>query len=471
MSSAAGAGSAGNQGAAEHADLSDALMLGTLERLLAIDAIELHEALDRATQLVAEALEADKVDVFLLESASMTLVARGTSDTPMGQREKAIGLDRLPLANGGRTVEVFQTGAPYLTGHADLDERELVGLKQALGIRSAMMVPLPLRSEGRGVLVVASAASERFTQGDMQFLEAISGWIGLVAHRAELVERIAQEAHEKGRRRGAEDLISIVAHDLRNYLTPLKGRLFLLQRRAERQQRQVDLQDARIAVQEVNRLEQMIGSLLDATRLDQGLFVLNRQAVDVVKLASETAEALATPRNAIQVRGPDVALALVDPHRVRQALENLLVNALRFSPEKAPVRVEITMLSAPTAYSAADQAVGDQSETEESLVIAVQDQGPGIASEALPSLVARFSAGPNSTGVGLGLYLANQIAIAHGGKLSVESRPTEGARFQLTLPLALPQEPAEPADDAPSGQVTTGEQAPGRPGAGPDSEQ
>jgi signal transduction histidine kinase len=131
------------------------------------------------------------------------------------------------------------------------------------------------------------------------------------------------------------------------------------------------------------------------------------------------------------------------------------------------VRVEIAVLSAPTARGAADKVAGDQSGTEESLAIAVQDQGPGIASEALPSLVARFSAGPNSTGVGLGLYLANQIAIAHGGKLSVESRPAEGARFQLTLPLALPQELAEPADTS----AETMDDAAGRPDARPDSEQ
>lgn len=413
-------------------DYPDERLLGTLERLLALDATNLHDALGHVTQLVAEALGADKVDVFLLEPASSTLVARGTSDTPMGHLQKAAGMDKLPIVNGGRTVEVFQTGAPYMTGHADQDPAELIGITQGLGIHSTLAVALPLHSKGRGVLVVASATPERFTERDLHFLEAISSWIGLVAHRVELVEHIEHEALEEGRRRGAEELIAVVAHDLRNYLTPLKTRLELLQLRAKRQERPADMQDARAAVQVVNRLTQVITDLLDATRLDQGLFVLRPQVVDVAALVRATAESLATPQNPIEVRAPDELEALVDPDRVRQALENLLANALQHSPEQVPVRVEI----AETAPS------GDRNQADH-LVIMVRDQGPGIALDTLPHLFDRFTSGPNSAGLGLGLYLTRQIAIAHGGNLTVESLPGKGSCFRLSLPVSLPQEPTE----------------------------
>lgn len=410
------------------ADQLDDRLLSTLERLLTIDAVEVHEALDQATQLVAEALGADKVDAFLLEAASNTLVARGTSDTPMGRKQKAEGMDKLPVVNGGRTIQVYQTGAPYMTGHADQDPGELVGITQGLGVRSTMAVALPLRGEGRGVLVVASATPERFTERDMRFLEAISSWIGLVAYRAESVERVAREALDEGRRRAAEELITVVAHDLRNYLTPLQARLDLIQRRAERQQHTQYVQDARFATREVHRLTRMIVSLLDVSRIEQGMFALRREPTDVVALVQETAEALSTSHHAIEVDAPEEVIALVDPDRLRQALENLLSNALRFSPDHAPVRVEVTTQPASPEAPGGATAAGH-------VMIAVSDQGPGIAPELLPHLFERFMSGANSVGIGIGLYLASQIALAHNGRLTAESPPGQGARFQLALPI------------------------------------
>jgi hypothetical protein len=88
-------------------------LLATLERILEGETPEIQPTLVRASNLVAEVLNADKVDVFLSNDAQVdTLVAGGTSQTPMGQRQKELGLDRLAVSNGGRIVEVFQTGGP-----------------------------------------------------------------------------------------------------------------------------------------------------------------------------------------------------------------------------------------------------------------------------------------------------------------------------------------------------------------------
>src|SRR5690348_14119126 len=91
-------------------------LLDVLERLLSLPGRTLSETLDEASHLVGEALDADKVDVFLYDAASDSLVAAGTSRTAMGRRQHAIGLDRLPLANGGPTVRVFKTGQSRQTG-------------------------------------------------------------------------------------------------------------------------------------------------------------------------------------------------------------------------------------------------------------------------------------------------------------------------------------------------------------------
>src|SRR3954470_6774595 len=94
--------------------VSDDRLFDTLVCLHGIASPELRPALDQASNLVADALDADKVDVFVHEAASDSLVALGTSQTPMGRRHHELGLDRLPLANGGRAVIVYQTGEPCL---------------------------------------------------------------------------------------------------------------------------------------------------------------------------------------------------------------------------------------------------------------------------------------------------------------------------------------------------------------------
>ncbi len=149
-------------------------LLRALERLLAIDATSVKGALDQASQGLAEALGADKVDVFLHEPASASLVALGTSATPMGRRQHELGLNRLPLANGGREVEVYRTGEPYATGRADRDAGVVPGFRDALGIRSLIDVPLDVAGERRGVLQTASARPDFFTEDDRRFLTAVA---------------------------------------------------------------------------------------------------------------------------------------------------------------------------------------------------------------------------------------------------------------------------------------------------------
>src|SRR3954470_19845201 len=114
----------------------------TLEQLLALDAVDLDGALNEAAQIVAEALGADKVDAFIYEAKTECLVARGTSDTPMGRLQIALGLIRLPLANGGGAAGVFRRRASHGDGHGGEDPVEVEGIKTALGVRSAALCPL-----------------------------------------------------------------------------------------------------------------------------------------------------------------------------------------------------------------------------------------------------------------------------------------------------------------------------------------
>src|SRR5947209_17278203 len=100
-------------------------LLETLERLLAIPAAELDNALSYACNAVGDALHADKVDAFLYDDSRDCLVALGTSSTSLSTLQKKLGLDVLPVSNGGRVVYVYKTGNTFVTGHLTDDPEEL----------------------------------------------------------------------------------------------------------------------------------------------------------------------------------------------------------------------------------------------------------------------------------------------------------------------------------------------------------
>jgi len=403
-----------------------ARLLQTLERLLSIEATDVQSALNQASQLLAEVLDTEKSDALLLDPSKQTLVAVGSSQTPLAARQRALGLDQMPLANGGTQADVFRTGVPYITGRAEQDPNVLRGVRAELGVRSMLEVPLTVDGERRGVLAAGSTQPDAYTADDVAFLGAVASWLGQLMHRAELVERLTSEAAALARRQTAEELLSAIAHDMGNLLTPILGNASILRMRAERQGRNDDVATATALIDRVLRLRQFLDQLLDSRRLDEGLFTLTLQPVDLAALVRETVSRLHSDEVPIEVRAPDELIVEVDPDRLRQALENLLSNALTYSPPSTPVLVEVAEETGPAAPSAS---------------IAVRDRGPGIAPELLPRLFTRFGRSPTSRGLGLGLYLAHGIATAHGGTLTVDSKPGAGATFRLRIPRRQPDGP------------------------------
>lgn len=405
-----------------------------LTRLLALPVASVRETLVAACEVVASVVETDKVDAFLHDAARDSLVALGTSDSPMSRLQRALGLDHVPLSNGGRAAEVFQTGERYLCDDVQADAGELQGLKEGLKVQSAIAVPIEVQGKRRGVLMVTAAARNKYRWSDLEFLTAVAHWVGVVTHRAELVEEATRVAAERARQRTAEELISVVAHDLRNLIAPLAARLDVLTARAEAEARAADLDELSKASRGVERLARVLSNLLSVERIERGLFDLRPRVVDLVELTRSTAALFATGGQAIEIEAPPQVLARADPDALRQALENLLHNAITHSPVGAALSLTIRR---------------DRFDGANWSLVRVRDFGPGIPAELLPTLFDRFALGPKSFGLGLGLYLARSIVQAHGGSLVVEDADGPGACFRLALPMYEP--PAGEAGEATGG--------------------
>jgi signal transduction histidine kinase len=171
-------------------------------------------------------------------------------------------------------------------------------------------------------------------------------------------------------------------------------------------------------------LETLCNQLLDVSRIEAGRLALNREPVDLTYLTYAAVEAVQQddPHHRISVNAPPQLIASVDSIRIEQVLINLLNNAAKFSPVDSPIVVELAILTSSTVK------------------ISVTDRGIGIPPERRSNLFQRFYQAHTEGymgGMGLGLYISNQIVTLHDGEIHPEFPPEGGTRFIITLPVNL----------------------------------
>ena len=328
--------------------------------------------------------------------------------------------DRHPLIRvlrGGEAVLVREIAEGALETLGMPAER-LETLKR-LNPRS--MICVPLLASGRvlgAVTFVATVSGRRFDSDDLEMAQELARRAGLAVENARLY-REAQAAT------GARDeMLSVVAHDLRNPLNTIMMATDLvleLPPTADVSAGKRSLEMIRRAADRMNRL---IQDLLDVKRMEGGRLAVEARPQSVTTVVNEAVEMLRplASGNSLTLCADvptDLPRAQIDPARIHQVLSNLVGNSIKFTPAGGSITVR------------AEPWAGE-------VRVTVIDTGPGIAPEQIPHLFGRYwqANRRDHRGIGLGLAIAKGIVEAHNGRIWVESALGQGTRFHFTLPLS-----------------------------------
>lgn len=297
-------------------------------------------------------------------------------------------------------------------------------------------LPMKRGEQVIGVLGLGFAAAQEFTPADQEFMQLLASQCALALDRAqryELEQQLRIIAEQAMRER--DQVVSLISHDLKSPLAAIQGYTQLLQRRVQK----ANLPDAdnwlrglsSIALS-TTRVALQLEELLDVASLQTGqALTLNSQQMDLVEIVRRVVDAcsILSSEHSIEINAVVTTLVCdIDSVRIERVLNNLITNAIKYSPLGGVIRVAVrrTTEDPPTA------------------VIQVEDLGMGIPMDELPTIFEPFQRASNVrdmiSGTGLGLASARQIIEQHGGAITVESELGSGTTFTLYLPLF----PAQP---------------------------
>jgi PAS domain S-box-containing protein len=314
-----------------------------------------------------------------------------------------------------RPVLIREVPAGYLERVAqDAEHLRLLG---ELAPVSWMSVPLIARDRVLGALSFWSVRPERvYGQEDLQLAEELARRAAVAIDNSQLYA-LAQRAI-----RARDEVLGVVAHDLRNPLNVIELSSMVMLRKLEDDREKLHSLVQMIR-QAAGRARRLIEDLLDMARIEGGLLAVERTrcqpddlldaALDMMRPGAEQA--------CIELTGgaqPGMSEIEADRDRILQVFSNLVGNAIKFTPAGGRVGMTVTRSGKDVCFS-------------------VSDTGPGIPADHLPHLFDRFwQAEPRDRrGAGLGLAIAKTIVEAHGGRLWAESTPGQGSTFFFTVPM------------------------------------
>jgi signal transduction histidine kinase len=394
------------------------------------------EAANRCARALSSSLELDQAfDAFIREVRGLLpfdrmAIVLGESGVAQVMAVAGAGSDEVLPAGSGAPIhgtlleEILRTNQTIyrrdMTGADYPEEDEFL----ALGLHCRLATPLLQGARSIGMLSLVRREVDAFSEEEIE----LAGLLGrLVASAVQNIRAYGAERKtvEELRRLSAlrADFVSLVSHELRTPMAAVIGAARTLQQRwrelsPEHRESFLDL-----IAGETNRLADLIGDVLDTSRIEAGTFSFRFAEVDLGRLVTDAVATAQVGQDEVQLRAdvrPPLPEIRGDGERLRQVLTNLIDNAIKYSPAGAEVEVR--------AYQ------------EDGLVrIDVRDSGPGIAKDDQKLIFEKFGrvtgSGATRPGTGLGLFIARSIAEAHGGALDVDSAPAQGSTFTLELPV------------------------------------
>lgn len=334
---------------------------------------------------------------------------------------------------GGRA---FTAQRRMVVMDAARDDPENAAVYERAGASTVIAAPITADGLRMGVLTVYAERAPIFVEDDLWLLELLADQTSVLLEARALTTQAGELRGREEAARLKEEFLSAAAHDLRTPLTVVLGQAELIERRLLRDPAApVDPVGVGRMAREARHLRDLVGELLDAQRLEQGLAVMNLAPADLGELVEAVRARHAEHGVPLILEEPDEALLVsVDGPRIEQVVENLLENAYKYGADDEPPALRIWHEGAEAR-------------------IAVIDHGAGVPQGERERIFERFYRSPNArsitdTGMGLGLYICRRIVEDHGGSIWTEPTPGGGATFVIALPL-VPEPEAAPATEGP----------------------
>ncbi|HWL34369.1 MAG TPA: ATP-binding protein [Gaiellaceae bacterium] len=293
----------------------------------------------------------------------------------------------------------------------------------ALGVRARVLAPLQLGTRSIGALAVARTEPGSFREEEVGLVTLLGRLVATAVQNLRTYEAERATVDEVRRLSSLRaDFVSMVSHELRSPMAAVIGSARTLQ--ARWRELRPEQREAFLAViaDETTRLAALVGDVLDTSRIEAGTFGYRFDDVDLAEVLRDSVAAAEIGQDEVRLSAElPAALPTVrgDAERLRQLVDNLISNAIKYSDSGGEVIVD----------AGADDG---------HVVVHVRDTGPGIRPEHHEQIFEKFgrATGSAKPGTGLGLFLSRSFAEAHGGSLDVSSTSGEGAVFTLRLPVS-----------------------------------
>jgi signal transduction histidine kinase len=392
---------------------------------LATTARTWEELLEIVVDRIRDALHADISSLYLLDRDGRNLTLAATN----GLDRHQIGRALVPHGKG-ITGLVAATRTPLVIPDVKEDDRFLWvrGIDQRRFVTSMLSVPLSWNDQVVGVLNVQTEQPRLFSEVDVAQLSAVADLLAGIVEKGRL-QRDAEQQVEAllAVERARTDLIALVTHELRTPLAVVRAYLDLLAGMApdDGAARDQATEWYQAASDQEMRLDRLVDSILASVRPDSQAPV-EREPVDVDAAVDETLRLLGplVRRHTVECEGECRLQVLADASRLRQILEHLVENAVKYAPPGSRITIGV-------------QSDGSQAR------VSVSDEGPGIPEEWRERIFEPYARRDTHTarGSGIGLYAARRLAEAMGARLWCEAAaPGGGARFILAMPAAAVRE-------------------------------